>query len=68
MGCDMNRIRSMIAAAMGIPVSELGCFTLVDHDGSPSIVVLHGPEKAQMWVEDPSVEDRLVLQKEWEKA
>lgn len=47
----MNAIRKSIADALGIPVSDLGCFTLCDHDGQPAILSIHGGEYQGVWVE-----------------
>jgi len=34
-------IRNHVANAVGVPVEELPCFTIVDHDGQPLTIVLH---------------------------
>jgi len=55
----MNKLRAFIAAACGIPLDQLPCFTLMDHDGAPAILVLHGPNQSSVWIEvepDPNAD------------
>ena len=44
-------IRIAVAEALGINPDALGCFTVMDHEGQPTVIVVHGEADAGTYVE-----------------
>lgn len=47
----MNEIRLAVAKAIGVSPDDLGCFTVMDHEGQPTVIVVHGEADAGVYVE-----------------
>ena len=39
---DNTTIRNAVAEALGIHPDALGCFTVMDHESQPMVIVVHG--------------------------
>ena len=44
-------IRIAVAEALGINPDAMGCFTVMDHEGQPTVIVVHGEADAGVYVE-----------------
>jgi hypothetical protein len=44
-------IRNAVAEALGINPDALGCFTVMEHEGQPMVIVVHGEADAGVYVQ-----------------
>ena len=44
-------IRNAVAEALGINPDALGCFTVMEHEGQPTVIVVHGGAGKGVYVE-----------------
>lgn len=47
----MSLLRQLIAQSLHIPVSNLGCFTITDHDDQPATLIVHGLQAKGVYTE-----------------